>query len=41
MLQSNTFVVDGEVVLKEYPLTSAGVIESLIKRDIEQTSEEI
>jgi len=34
MLQSNTFVVGGEVVLKEYPLTSAGVIESLIERDI-------
>ncbi|KAL4075542.1 peptidase family M49-domain-containing protein [Scleroderma citrinum] len=34
MLQSNTFVVDGEVVLKEYPLTPAGMIESLIERNI-------
>lgn len=34
MLQANTFVVDGEVVLKDYPLTPAGVIESLIERNI-------
>ncbi|KAH7930761.1 dipeptidyl-peptidase III [Leucogyrophana mollusca] len=32
MLQPNTFVTDGEVVLKEYPLTPAGVIESYIER---------
>lgn len=31
-VQPNTFVVDGEVKLKEYPLTSAGVIESFIER---------
>jgi len=34
MLQPNTFVVDGEVVLKEYPLTPAGVIESYIERQL-------
>ncbi|KAG6328678.1 hypothetical protein ID866_10411 [Astraeus odoratus] len=34
MLQPNTFVVNGEVVLKEYPLTPAGMIESLIERNI-------
>ncbi|KAK0497634.1 aflatoxin-detoxifizyme [Armillaria luteobubalina] len=31
-VQPNTFVVDGEVQLKEYPLTAAGVIESFIER---------
>ncbi|KIY70973.1 aflatoxin-detoxifizyme [Cylindrobasidium torrendii FP15055 ss-10] len=31
-VQPNTFVVDGEVKLKEYPLTSVGVIESFIER---------
>ncbi|KAI6168960.1 peptidase family M49-domain-containing protein [Pisolithus thermaeus] len=34
MLQPNTFVVGGEVVLKEYPLTAAGMIESLIERNL-------
>lgn len=32
MLQPNTFVVDGQVELKEYPLTPAGMIESYIER---------
>ncbi|TFK42589.1 aflatoxin-detoxifizyme [Crucibulum laeve] len=32
-VQPNTFVVDGEVQLKEYPLTCAGVIESFIERE--------
>ncbi|KZT11356.1 aflatoxin-detoxifizyme [Laetiporus sulphureus 93-53] len=31
-VQPNTFIVDDEVVLKEYPLTPAGVIESFIER---------
>ena len=31
-VQPNTFVVDGEVKLKEYPLTPAGVIESFVER---------
>ncbi|KAK0476103.1 aflatoxin-detoxifizyme [Armillaria novae-zelandiae] len=31
-VQPNTFVVDGAVQLKEYPLTAAGVIESFIER---------
>lgn len=30
--QPNTFIVNGEVKLKEYPLTPAGVIESFIER---------
>ncbi|KAF9236417.1 peptidase family M49-domain-containing protein [Melanogaster broomeanus] len=34
MLQSNTLVVDGKVELKEYPLTTAGMIESLIDRNL-------
>ncbi|KAF9224504.1 dipeptidyl-peptidase III [Gyrodon lividus] len=34
MLQANTFVVDGKVELKEYPLTPAGMIESLIDRKL-------
>ncbi|KAI6040659.1 peptidase family M49-domain-containing protein [Pisolithus marmoratus] len=34
MLQPNTFVVSGEVVLKEYPLTAAGMVESLIERNL-------
>ncbi|KAH7888205.1 peptidase family M49-domain-containing protein [Phlebopus sp. FC_14] len=34
MLQPNTFVVNGEVELKEYPLTPAGMIESLIERNL-------
>ncbi|KAI5997175.1 peptidase family M49-domain-containing protein [Pisolithus albus] len=34
MLQPNTFVDGGEVVLKEYPLTAAGMIESLIERNL-------
>ncbi|KAG5642191.1 hypothetical protein DXG03_003429 [Asterophora parasitica] len=33
-VQPNTQIVDGEVVLKEYPLTSAGVIESFIERKL-------
>jgi dipeptidyl-peptidase-3 len=33
-VQPNTFVNGDEVVLKEYPLTAAGVIESFIERDI-------
>ncbi|KAJ8589717.1 dipeptidyl-peptidase III [Rhizopogon salebrosus TDB-379] len=32
MLQPNTFVVNGQVELKEYPSTPAGVIESYIER---------
>ncbi|KAG1772666.1 peptidase family M49-domain-containing protein [Suillus occidentalis] len=32
MLQPNTFVVDGQVEFKEYPLTPAGMIESYIER---------
>ncbi|KAG0707773.1 peptidase family M49-domain-containing protein [Suillus ampliporus] len=32
MLQPNTFVVNGQVELKEYPLTTAGMIESYIER---------
>lgn len=31
-VQPNTFIDNGEVVLKEYPLTPAGVIESFIER---------
>lgn len=31
-VQPNTFVVDGEVVLKEYPVTVVGVIESFVER---------
>ncbi|KAJ3559406.1 hypothetical protein NM688_g375 [Phlebia brevispora] len=30
----NTFVIDGKVELKDYPLTAEGVIESFIERDI-------
>ncbi|THU97856.1 aflatoxin-detoxifizyme [Dendrothele bispora CBS 962.96] len=33
-VQPNTFVVDGEVQLKEYPLTCAGAIESFIERKL-------
>jgi dipeptidyl-peptidase III len=33
-VQPNTFVVDGEVQLKEYPLSPAGVIESFIERQL-------
>ena len=33
-VQPNTSVVDGEVKLKEYPLTNAGVIESFIERKL-------
>jgi len=33
-VQPNTFIVDGEVQLKEYPLTSAGVIQSFIERNL-------
>lgn len=33
-VQPNTFVVEGEVELKEYPLTPAGVVESFIERQL-------
>ncbi|GLB34963.1 putative aflatoxin-detoxifizyme [Lyophyllum shimeji] len=33
-VQPNTKIVDGEVVLQEYPLTCAGVIESFIERKL-------
>ncbi|KAF9792408.1 aflatoxin-detoxifizyme [Thelephora terrestris] len=33
-IQPNTFIENDEVVLKEYPLTSAGVIESFIERKL-------
>ena len=33
-VQPNTFVENGEVVLKEYPLTPAGAIESFIERKL-------
>ncbi|KAH9079400.1 aflatoxin-detoxifizyme [Lactarius deliciosus] len=33
-VQPNTFVQDDEVVLKEYPLTPAGVIQSFVERKI-------
>ncbi|KAH9043246.1 aflatoxin-detoxifizyme [Lactarius pseudohatsudake] len=33
-VQPNTFVQDGEVVLKDYPLTPAGVIQSFVERKI-------
>ncbi|KAH9951241.1 aflatoxin-detoxifizyme [Amylocystis lapponica] len=33
-VQPNTFIVDGEVVLKEYPLTPAGTVQSFIERQI-------
>ncbi|KII88512.1 hypothetical protein PLICRDRAFT_54343 [Plicaturopsis crispa FD-325 SS-3] len=33
-VQPNTFVENGEVALKEYPLTSAGLIESCIERQL-------
>ncbi|KAF5352974.1 hypothetical protein D9758_007928 [Tetrapyrgos nigripes] len=33
-VQPNTFIVDGEVKLKEYPLTPAGAIESFIERKL-------
>jgi len=33
-VQPNTVLVDGEVQLKEYPLTSAGAIESFIDRNL-------
>lgn len=32
MMQPNTFVVNGQVEMKEYPLTPAGMIESYIER---------
>lgn len=32
--QPNTLIVNGEVVLKEYPLTPIGVIESFIERKL-------
>ncbi|EUC66484.1 dipeptidyl peptidase III [Rhizoctonia solani AG-3 Rhs1AP] len=33
-VQPNTFVVDGKVELKEYPLTNEGVIQSFIERQL-------
>ncbi|TDL27464.1 dipeptidyl-peptidase III [Rickenella mellea] len=33
-VQPNTFIVDDQVVFKEYPLTTAGVIESFIERKL-------
>lgn len=33
-VQPNTFIDNDEVVLKEYPLTPAGVIESFIERQL-------
>ncbi|KAI0650861.1 aflatoxin-detoxifizyme [Trametes meyenii] len=33
-VQPNTFVENGEVVLKEYPLSSAGAIQSFIERNL-------
>ncbi|TFK94857.1 aflatoxin-detoxifizyme [Polyporus arcularius HHB13444] len=33
-VQPNTFIEDGEVVLKEYPLSPAGAIESFIERKL-------
>ncbi|KAG6818124.1 hypothetical protein H0H87_000029 [Tephrocybe sp. NHM501043] len=33
-VQPNTQIVDGEVVLKEYPLTTAGLIESFIEKKL-------
>ncbi|EEC00108.1 hypothetical protein MPER_00006, partial [Moniliophthora perniciosa FA553] len=33
-MQPNTFMVDDEVQLKEYPLTAAGIIESFIERGL-------
>ncbi|KAF8628356.1 hypothetical protein AX15_003891 [Amanita polypyramis BW_CC] len=33
-VQPNTFVINGEVELKDYPLTCAGVIESFIDRNL-------
>ena len=33
-VQPNTFIVNGEVELKEYPTTPRGIIESFIERNI-------
>lgn len=33
-VQPNTFIENDEVVLKEYPLTIPGVIESFIERQL-------
>jgi len=33
-VQPNTFIVDGDVKLKEYPLTAEGLIESFIEREL-------
>ncbi|KAG6832410.1 hypothetical protein H0H92_002678 [Tricholoma furcatifolium] len=33
-VQPNTKLIDGEIILKEYPLTPAGVIESFIERKL-------
>ena len=33
-VQPNTFIENGDVVLKEYPTTPEGVIESFIERNI-------
>ena len=34
LFQPNTFLKNDEVILKEYPLTSAGAIESFIERQL-------
>lgn len=34
LVQPNTFIVDGEVQIKEYPLTPLGVIESYIEKKL-------
>jgi len=33
-VQPNTYVVDGEVQLREYPLTAAGVVQSFVERQM-------
>jgi len=33
-VQPNTFITGGEVELREYPLTPAGVIESFVERKL-------
>jgi len=33
-VQPNTFIIDNRVVLKDYPLNAAGVIESFIERNL-------
>ena len=33
-VQPNSFIIDDKVVLKDYPLNPAGLIESFIERDL-------